>query len=58
MGVARSAEKHLKAALTIINATQTTESLNTHKRVAPNTHSQQQIRFHSTKKKCKQKESV
>ena len=58
MDAVKSAEKHLKAALTIINATQTNETLNTHKRVAPNAHSQQQIRFHSTKKKRKQKERV
>ena len=56
MDAVKSAEKHLKAALTIINATQTNETLNTHKRVAPNAHSQQQIRFHSTKKNHKQKE--
>ena len=55
----KSAENHLKAALTIIsNATQTIETLNTRKRVAPNAHIQQQTRFHSTKKKRKQRECV
>ena len=58
MDAVKSAEKHLKAALTILNATQTTETLNTRKRVASNAHSQKQIRFHSTKKKRKQRESV
>ena len=58
MDAVKSAEKHLKAALTILNATQSTETLNTRKRVASNAHSQKQIRFHSTKKKRKQRECV
>ena len=54
----KTAEKHLKAALAILNATEVSESLNAHKRVAPNTHIQQQIRFHSTKKKRQHKQKL
>jgi len=56
-----SAQKHLDAVLAILKATpsQKTTTFNVRKRVAPNSNSQQQVRFHSTKKKRRtQKEGI
>ena len=46
--------------MTTLNAKELSKALNAHKKVVPNTHSQQQIRFHSTMtmKKRKQKERL
>jgi len=56
----KSVQKHLDAALAILKGTpsQMIESFTTRKRVAPNTNSQPQARFHSTKKKRTKKEGV
>ena len=57
--IIRAAQKHLNAALTIINAKHvTTNALIARKRPAPNSNSEQQVRFHCTKKKREQKARV
>jgi len=50
--ILKVAQKHLSTALTLINATGIgNEAYKTNKRVAPNSNSENQLRFHSTKKK-------
>lgn len=59
LDIVRATQKHLSAALMIINAKHiTSDTLLARKRSAPNSNSEQQIRFHSTKKKREQKATV
>ena len=59
LDIVRATHKHLNAALTIINAKHiTNDTLIARKRSAPNSNSEQQIRFHSTKKKREQKARI
>ena len=47
----RGAQKHLNAALAIIDAKDTdTDTFTVRKRAAPNSNIEKQLRFHSTKK--------
>ena len=59
LDIIKATHKHLNAALTIINARHiTNDTFTARKRSAPNSNSEQQVRFHSTKKKREQKARV
>ena len=59
LDILKATHKHLNAALATINARHITDNTFTaRKRSAPNSNSEQQVRFHSTKKKREQKARV